>query len=138
MADLNAREIALLVPLVVLMVVLGVMPQPFLNKSEPATTYLLETIERKRLAALQEAERRQQTAQATFDAERFTVFEASQGLLVKWDAALPSWTGGDTGGRLKNAENILKKPDFPQDGSSTPSSFGHSSCPGGEPPGCSN
>ena len=73
MADLNAREIALLTPLAVLMVVMGVMPQPFLNASEPATTYLLETIERKRLAALEEAERRQQTTQATFDGERFAI-----------------------------------------------------------------
>jgi len=73
MVDLNAREIALLAPLAVLMVVIGVMPQPFLNASEPATTYLLETIERKRLAALEEAERRQQTTQATFDGERFSI-----------------------------------------------------------------
>lgn len=73
MVDLNAREIALLTPLAVLMVVIGVMPQPFLNVSEPATTYLLETIERKRLAALEEAERRQQTTQATFDGERFSI-----------------------------------------------------------------
>ena len=73
MVDLNAREIALLAPLAVLMVVIGVMPQPFLNTSEPATTYLLETIERKRMAALEEAERRQQTAQATFDGERFSI-----------------------------------------------------------------
>ena len=140
MVDLNAREIALLAPLAVLMVVIGVMPQPFLNTSEPATTYLLETIERKRMAALQEAERRPQTAQATFDGERFTLepFETSQGLLVKWDAAFPSWTGGDRGGRLQNAENTLKQPDFPQGGSSTTPSFGHPSCPGGEPPGCSN
>ena len=147
MVDLNAREIALLAPLAVLMVVIGVMPQPFLNASEPATTYLLETIERKRLAALEEAERRQQTTQATFDGERFTLepFEASQGLLVKLDVAFPSWTGRDRGGRLKNAENTLKQPNFPQGGSSTTPSFGHPSrsflCrqePGGEPPGCAN
>ncbi|GIV58302.1 MAG: NADH:ubiquinone oxidoreductase subunit M [Rhodothermaceae bacterium] len=49
--DLNAREIALLVPLAVLMVVLGVAPTPFLKTSEPATRFLLETMEQKRLAA---------------------------------------------------------------------------------------
>ncbi|QXD14998.1 NADH-quinone oxidoreductase subunit M [Rhodocaloribacter litoris] len=53
MKDLNAREVALLVPLAVLMVVLGLAPTPFLKTSEPATRFLLETIEQKRLAAQQ-------------------------------------------------------------------------------------
>ena len=35
--------------------------------------HLLETIERKRMAALEEAERKRQTAQATFDGERFSI-----------------------------------------------------------------
>ncbi len=47
MKDLNAREIGLLVPLVILMLVLGFYPQPFLEKSEPATRHLLEMIESK-------------------------------------------------------------------------------------------
>jgi NADH-quinone oxidoreductase subunit M len=52
MQDLNLREIGLLLPLVVLMFWLGFGPQPFLAKSEPAVQALLETIETKRLAAL--------------------------------------------------------------------------------------
>jgi len=51
MADLNGREIGLLVPLVLLMFILGVAPNPFLEKSEPAVRGLLELIETKRLAA---------------------------------------------------------------------------------------
>ena len=53
MRDLNLREIALLVPLVVLMFVLGFAPNPFLEKSEPATTFLLDVIEAKRELALE-------------------------------------------------------------------------------------
>ena len=73
MADLNLREVVVLAPLAILMVVIGVMPQPFLDTSEPATSHLLETIERKRLAALEEAERNEQTAEVAFDGERFAV-----------------------------------------------------------------
>jgi NADH-quinone oxidoreductase subunit M len=53
MLDMNAREIALMVPLAVLMLVLGFAPNAFLQKTEPATEFLLETIERKRFAALE-------------------------------------------------------------------------------------
>lgn len=52
MPDLNRRELVILAPLAVLMVVLGVMPQPFLAVSEPATEHLIETIQEKRMAAL--------------------------------------------------------------------------------------
>ena len=48
MPDLNVREIALLVPLAILMFWLGVGPRPFLDKSEMATRQLLDTIEAKR------------------------------------------------------------------------------------------
>ncbi len=41
MTDLNAREIGLLVPLVLLMLILGIAPNPFLEKSEPAVRNLL-------------------------------------------------------------------------------------------------
>ncbi len=47
MPDLNLREFAILAPLVVLMVVLGFKPTPFLEKTEPVTNFLLETIDRK-------------------------------------------------------------------------------------------
>jgi NADH-quinone oxidoreductase subunit M len=50
MADLSGREFALLVPLVVLMIVLGFAPNPFLQKSEAAVEFILETVEQKRLA----------------------------------------------------------------------------------------
>ncbi len=48
MADLNAREIALLVPLSILMIWMGFGPQPFLRLSESTTEFILETIESKR------------------------------------------------------------------------------------------
>ncbi len=51
MLDLNKRELSLLIPLAVLMLVMGLAPSPFLAKSEPAVKDLLETIETKRLAA---------------------------------------------------------------------------------------
>ncbi len=56
MPDLNAREIGLLLPLVVLMFWLGFGPAPFLDKSERTVNSLLETIETKRLAALDAAD----------------------------------------------------------------------------------
>ncbi len=52
MPDLNRRELVVLAPLALLMIVLGVMPQPFLSVSEPATEHLIETIQEKRMAAL--------------------------------------------------------------------------------------
>ncbi len=48
MPDLNRRELVVLVPMAALMIILGLMPQPFLRVSEPAAVRLLETIERKR------------------------------------------------------------------------------------------
>ncbi|WP_457652596.1 complex I subunit 4 family protein [Rhodocaloribacter sp.] len=73
MKDLNFREIALLVPLVVLMVVLGFAPNRFLQVSEPMTQFLLQSMEEKRAAVLREAERTD-VAAAAFDGERFEVF----------------------------------------------------------------
>ena len=56
MTDMNAREIALMVPLAVLMLYLGLAPRAFLEMSEPATNFVLETVEQKRLAAIEAAE----------------------------------------------------------------------------------
>ncbi len=53
MVDMNGREIALMAPLAVLMFVLGFAPNSFLQKSEPVTAFLLETIEQKKTAALE-------------------------------------------------------------------------------------
>jgi NADH-quinone oxidoreductase subunit M len=50
MPDLNLREIALLVPIAVFMVWIGVAPAKFLEPSEVATTALVDTIELKREA----------------------------------------------------------------------------------------
>jgi NADH-quinone oxidoreductase subunit M len=52
--DMNVREVVLMVPLAVLMFVLGFAPNPFLQRIEPVSVFLLETIEAKRVAALQE------------------------------------------------------------------------------------
>ena len=51
MSDLNCRELVILVPMALLMVLLGLMPQPFLKVSEPAATRLIEVIEEKRAYA---------------------------------------------------------------------------------------
>ena len=50
MRDMNVREVALMLPLVALMLVLGFWPQPFLERTQPATDFLLQTIEEKRAA----------------------------------------------------------------------------------------
>jgi NADH-quinone oxidoreductase subunit M len=50
MRDMNLREVALMLPLVVLMLVLGFFPQPFLDRTAPTTEFLLRTIEEKRAA----------------------------------------------------------------------------------------
>ena len=51
MPDLNRRELVILVPMALLMIVMGLMPQPFLKVSEPAATRLIEIIEEKRAYA---------------------------------------------------------------------------------------
>ncbi len=51
MEDLNIRELGLLIPLALLMIILGIMPAPFLEKSEMAVSELLEKIEYKRISA---------------------------------------------------------------------------------------
>ncbi len=51
MPDLNRRELVILVPMALLMIVMGLMPQPFLKVSEPAATRLIEVIEEKRAYA---------------------------------------------------------------------------------------
>ncbi len=55
MADMNGREFALMAPLAALMLILGFAPNPFLQKSENATDFLLETMETKRMAVLDAA-----------------------------------------------------------------------------------
>ena len=50
MRDMNFREVALMLPLVVLMIVMGFAPQPFLKRTAPATDFLLQTIQEKRAA----------------------------------------------------------------------------------------
>ena len=56
MADMNAREFGLMVPLIVLMFVLGFYPNPFLQQTAPTTEFLLETVEEKRAAVQQQAD----------------------------------------------------------------------------------
>jgi NADH-quinone oxidoreductase subunit M len=55
MADMNGREFALILPLAALMLIMGFAPNPFLQKSENATDFLLETMETKRMAVLDAA-----------------------------------------------------------------------------------
>jgi len=72
MADLNGRELALLAPLAVLMVVMGVAPAAFLEKSEATTKFLLEKIESKRVAAVEAAETETPPV-AVFDGDTYTI-----------------------------------------------------------------
>jgi len=51
MSDLNFRELMILVPMALLMIILGLMPQPFLKVSEPVADQLLRVIEQKRALA---------------------------------------------------------------------------------------
>jgi len=51
MPDLNFRELVILVPMALLMIILGLMPQPFLKVSEPSANRLLNVIEQKRAFA---------------------------------------------------------------------------------------
>ncbi|MDD1751195.1 MAG: NADH-quinone oxidoreductase subunit M [Methanothrix sp.] len=46
--DLSGREIAVLVPLVVVMVWIGVYPKPFLDRMETSVTALIQTVDQKR------------------------------------------------------------------------------------------
>ena len=50
--DLDRRELVVLVPLVIMMLVLGAYPKPFLERSEVTVLQLIETVEAKRGAAL--------------------------------------------------------------------------------------
>ncbi|MEX0746595.1 MAG: sodium:proton antiporter, partial [Rhodothermales bacterium] len=62
MPDMNLREIALMAPLAILMLVLGIAPNTFLEKSESSTQFLLEAIETKRLAVLDAEPLEEETA----------------------------------------------------------------------------
>jgi NADH-quinone oxidoreductase subunit M len=52
MPDLNRRELVVLLPLVLMMLLLGTYPKPFLERSEVTVLQLIETVEAKRGAAL--------------------------------------------------------------------------------------
>ncbi len=54
MADLNGREFVILMPLAALMLFIGFVPQPFLEKSDVAMQHLLDTVEAKQ-ASIAEA-----------------------------------------------------------------------------------
>jgi len=83
MADVNGREFLLMAPLVVLMLVMGFFPNPFLRQTKPTTDFLLDKIESKKAAAIEQAERRGKTAEVpaappeaeevTVDAEAFSL-----------------------------------------------------------------
>jgi len=76
MADVNGREFLLMAPLVVLMLVMGFFPNPFLRQTEPTTEFLLDKIESKKAAAIEQAEARERTARAPVappEAEEITI-----------------------------------------------------------------
>ncbi len=77
MRDLNGREIALLVPLVLLMFWIGIAPQSFLATSEPQVRHLLSLMEQKRAAV--DALEQTPVAEARFDGSAFEI-EAAEGL----------------------------------------------------------
>jgi NADH-quinone oxidoreductase subunit M len=45
LADLNAREVAVMVPLIAMMLLMGLYPKPLLSRMEPAVTQLLNRVE---------------------------------------------------------------------------------------------
>jgi NADH-quinone oxidoreductase subunit M len=51
--DLNAREVLVLLPLVICVVWIGVYPKPFLQRMEPSVTHLLKQVRAKSAAAMQ-------------------------------------------------------------------------------------
>ncbi|HEY0808677.1 MAG TPA: NADH-quinone oxidoreductase subunit M [Longimicrobiales bacterium] len=51
-ADLSGRELVVLVPLVIMMLLLGAYPKPFLERSEVTVLQLIENVEAKRSAAV--------------------------------------------------------------------------------------
>jgi NADH-quinone oxidoreductase subunit M len=53
LADLNLREVVLLVPLVVFMVWIGIAPRPFIASSEQTVSSLLDNMEQKRQAVVE-------------------------------------------------------------------------------------
>ncbi len=53
--DLNAREITILLPLVLLILWIGVYPKPFLDRMEPAATRLVRSVEGTRLDVMPRA-----------------------------------------------------------------------------------
>jgi len=53
MPDMNGRELALMLPLAILMLVMGFFPTPFLKQMEPSTTFIMETIQERRADALE-------------------------------------------------------------------------------------
>jgi NADH-quinone oxidoreductase subunit M len=55
MKDVNGREVVLMAPLLLLMLIMGVAPNAFLRVSEPATEFLLQTVEQK-VARAEQAE----------------------------------------------------------------------------------
>ncbi len=67
MPDMNLREVALMIPLVLLMFVMGFFPNPFLQQMEPSTTFLLDTIEARRAAAIEMHEEDRRFRQAVQD-----------------------------------------------------------------------
>jgi len=67
MPDMNLREVALMIPLVLLMFVMGFFPNPFLQQMEPSTTFLLDTIEERRAAAIEMHKEDQRFRQAVQD-----------------------------------------------------------------------
>jgi NADH-quinone oxidoreductase subunit M len=51
--DLNAREVVIMVPLVILVFVMGVYPRPFIDKMTPSIENLIQQVKQKQVAANQ-------------------------------------------------------------------------------------
>jgi len=76
MVDLNGREVVILMPLAVLMLLIGFVPQPFLEKSDVAMQHLLDTVEAKQASIAATAASDDAPApdpRAVFDGTTFTV-----------------------------------------------------------------
>ncbi|CAN5893923.1 MAG: NADH-quinone oxidoreductase subunit M [Gemmatimonadetes bacterium] len=75
MPDLNARELTILVPLVVLILFIGVYPRPVLDRMEPSAARLVEYVGARRFADYREEERGKRDEEVASAAEMTSVEE---------------------------------------------------------------
>jgi NADH-quinone oxidoreductase subunit M len=105
--DLNAREVAVLVPVLVLIVWIGVYPQPFLRTTEASVRQLLAQVNLGREQRAGSKERRAESGERS--RREYAGAQGGRGAEVReglWSQAEASgvWRGGGTGGQASPVE----------------------------------